>query len=112
MSLLPNHTPQEQTAINVLPGAEALGPMLSRRFKAYGADAKQSIFQLATTATLFIALLVVMVASSHGHYWLTLLLAIPAAGLLVRLFIIQHDCGHGSFFKSRTANDFFACFAC
>ena len=29
----------------------------------------------------------------------------PAAGLLVRLFIIQHDCGHGSFFRSRTWND-------
>jgi hypothetical protein len=34
-----------------------------------------------------------------------LLLAIPAGGLVVRLFIIQHDCGHGSFFGSRTAND-------
>ena len=39
------------------------------------------------------------------HYWLTLLLSFPAAGLLVRLFIFQHDCGHGSFFASRTAND-------
>jgi omega-6 fatty acid desaturase (delta-12 desaturase) len=34
-----------------------------------------------------------------------LLLAVPAAGFLVRIFIIQHDCGHGSFFKSRRAND-------
>jgi omega-6 fatty acid desaturase (delta-12 desaturase) len=33
-------------------------------------------------------------------YWLTLLLAVPVAFLLVRLFIIQHDCGHGSFFRS------------
>lgn len=38
-------------------------------------------------------------------YWLVLLLAVPAAGLLVRLFMIQHDCGHGSFFRSRLAND-------
>src|SRR6185312_2610412 len=38
-----------------------------------------------------------------GHGW-TLLLALPAAGLYVRLFIIQHDCGHGSFFASRRAN--------
>ncbi|NIP15295.1 MAG: fatty acid desaturase, partial [Gemmatimonadetes bacterium] len=37
-------------------------------------------------------------------YWLTLLLAVPAAGLLIRLFIFQHDCGHGAFFKSRRAN--------
>ena len=89
-----------------LPENEALGPILSRRFKAYGPDVKRSILQLVTTAALFIALLVVMAVVSEGYYWLTLLLALPAAGLLVRLFIIQHDCGHGSFFKSRAANDF------
>ena len=38
-------------------------------------------------------------------YWTALLLAIPAAGFLVRLFMIQHDCGHGSFFRRRSAND-------
>lgn len=37
-------------------------------------------------------------------YWLVLILALPAAGLVVRIFIIQHDCGHNSFFKSRRAN--------
>jgi len=37
-------------------------------------------------------------------YWLTLALAIPASGFLVRIFIIFHDCGHGSFFKSNKAN--------
>jgi acyl-lipid omega-6 desaturase (Delta-12 desaturase) len=36
---------------------------------------------------------------------LTFVLAIPTAGFMVRLFMIQHDCGHGSFFKSRLAND-------
>ena len=106
MSLLPNEIPQEQTAVGMFPSAEAIGPVLSRRFKAYGADVRRSLFQLITTGTLFIGLLVVMAAMSHDRYWLTLLLAIPAAGLLVRLFIIQHDCGHGSFFKSRAANDF------
>lgn len=83
-----------------------LGPMLSRRFSAYGADPKRSILQLVTTAAPFIGLLAFMAWASHDHYWLTLLLAIPTAGLLVRLFIIQHDCGHGSFFKSRAVNDF------
>jgi len=39
-------------------------------------------------------------------YWLTLLLAIPAGGLLTRTFIIFHDCGHGSFFKAQRANNF------
>ena len=38
-------------------------------------------------------------------FWLTLLLAIPAAGFLVRLFMIQHDCGHGAFFRRRSTND-------
>jgi len=38
-------------------------------------------------------------------YWLTLALALPAAGFLVRTFIVQHDCGHGSFFGSKRAND-------
>lgn len=89
----------------MFPAPENLGPILSRRFRAYGADARRSIVQLVTTATLFIALLVVMAAASPDRYWLTLLLAVPAAGLLVRLFIIQHDCGHHSFFRSRAAND-------
>jgi omega-6 fatty acid desaturase (delta-12 desaturase) len=91
---------------DVHPSAEALGPVLSRRFTTYGAEVKRSIFQLVTTATPFIGLLVAMSWASHDRYWLTLLLAIPTAGFLVRLFIIQHDCGHGSFFKSRAANDF------
>jgi acyl-lipid omega-6 desaturase (Delta-12 desaturase) len=106
LTLLSNETPQAQADVHELATAEALGPILSLRFKAYGADAKRSILQLVTTAIPFMTLLMVMVAVSPGRYWLTLLLAIPAAGLLVRLFIIQHDCGHGSFFKSRAANDF------
>jgi omega-6 fatty acid desaturase (delta-12 desaturase) len=48
---------------------------------------------------------VLMYFSLDVGYWLTLLLAIPAAGFTVRIFIIQHDCGHGSFTKSRKAND-------
>jgi omega-6 fatty acid desaturase (delta-12 desaturase) len=46
-----------------------------------------------------------MVYSLRFPYWVTLLLAVPAAGFLVRTFIIFHDCGHGSFFKTRKAND-------
>lgn len=83
----------------------ALGPLLSRRFTTYSADTRRSIFQLVTTGTIFIGLLAVMAWVSNDRYWLTVLLALPAAGLLVRLFIIQHDCGHSSFFKSRAAND-------
>jgi omega-6 fatty acid desaturase (delta-12 desaturase) len=63
------------------------------------------VFQLANTAILFVAVWVAMVWSLEVSYWLTLALSIPAAGLLVRLFIIQHDCGHGSFFRKRAWND-------
>ena len=44
-------------------------------------------------------------ALHFGYWWLSLILAVPAAGFLVRLFMIQHDCGHGSFFRHRLAND-------
>ena len=44
-------------------------------------------------------------AALDAGYWAGLVLALPAAGLLVRLFMIQHDCGHGAFFRRRAAND-------
>lgn len=40
-----------------------------------------------------------------GYWWASLLIAIPASGFLVRLFMIQHDCGHGAFFPRQWAND-------
>jgi omega-6 fatty acid desaturase (delta-12 desaturase) len=46
-----------------------------------------------------------MYFSLSVSYWLTIALAIPAAGFVVRIFIIFHDCGHGSFFSSRRANN-------
>ncbi|MEZ4630336.1 MAG: fatty acid desaturase [Deinococcales bacterium] len=49
--------------------------------------------------------LVLMYFSLKLSYLLTLLLAFPTAGFLVRVFIIQHDAGHASLFKSRRAND-------
>ena len=46
-----------------------------------------------------------MYLSLSVGYWLTLFLALPAAGFVVRVFIIQHDCGHGAFLKTRRSND-------
>ena len=66
----------------------------------------QSIWQVVNSFIPFVLLWYLMYLSLAYSYWLTLGLALPAAGLLVRIFIIQHDCGHGSFFKSRKANDF------
>lgn len=71
-----------------------------------GADTRRAIIQIVTTTVPFVLLLAAMLATVEKAYWITLLLAIPASGLLVRFFIIQHDCGHGSFLPSRTANDF------
>jgi omega-6 fatty acid desaturase (delta-12 desaturase) len=49
-----------------------------------------------------------MYLSLRVSYAITLALTVPTAGFLVRIFIIMHDCGHGSFFKSRKANRFWA----
>jgi acyl-lipid omega-6 desaturase (Delta-12 desaturase) len=66
----------------------------------------RGIFELAITALPLVFIWILMWATLHtGHYWLCLLLAVPAAGFLVRLFMIQHDCGHTSFFRHRLAND-------
>jgi len=64
----------------------------------------RGLFQLLNSALPYAVLWFLMLKSLEVGYWLTLLLALPAAGLLIRLFIIQHDCGHGSFFSSMQAN--------
>jgi acyl-lipid omega-6 desaturase (Delta-12 desaturase) len=64
----------------------------------------RSASQLAVTAGAYIAILAAMYAAWHLSVWLSLALVIPAAGLVVRLFIIQHDCGHGAYFRSARAN--------
>lgn len=69
-----------------------------------GSVPKLAMGQLITTIVPLIAIIGAMFATVESAYWVTLLLALPAAGLLVRAFIIQHDCGHGSFFSSRKAN--------
>lgn len=69
------------------------------------ASNRRGAMELLITALPFFGLWAVMWASLAVGYWLSLLIAIPTAGFLVRLFIIQHDCGHGSFLRSQTAND-------
>jgi acyl-lipid omega-6 desaturase (Delta-12 desaturase) len=65
----------------------------------------RSFFELAVTIGALALLWVGMWASLQIGYWLTLLLAVPAAGFVVRVFMIQHDCGHGAFFHRRAVND-------
>ena len=69
-------------------------------------DNLRSIWQLINTLVPYAALWVFMAFSLKISYWLTLVGVILAGGLLVRIFIIFHDCGHGSFFKSAKANAF------
>src|SRR5215216_4673533 len=68
-------------------------------------DLRRSISQIITSFGPYLVLWYLMVRSLEVSYWLTLLLAIPAAGFLMRVFIVFHDCGHGSFFKSQRANE-------
>jgi omega-6 fatty acid desaturase (delta-12 desaturase) len=71
-----------------------------------GPQHTRSLLELAITAIPFAVLWATSCfAVLHGYWWVSLLLAIPASGFLVRLFAIQHDCGHGSFFRIRSAND-------
>ena len=65
----------------------------------------RAIVQMVTTFVPLAAVFWLMYLSLALPYIVTLLLAFPAAGLLVRTFIIMHDCGHGSYFTSRRAND-------
>ena len=66
----------------------------------------RSIFEMSVTVVPFAVLWASAWAAVHFGYWeLSFLFGIPAAAFLVRLFMIQHDCGHGCFFRHRLAND-------
>ncbi len=96
---------QSRSAIT---GRSTVEPLLRQLLTPFAhADNRRAGFQLVTTALLFIAgwsamALAVRLAWNYG---VVLLLAFPVAGLYVRLFILQHDCGHGSFFTSQRMND-------
>ena len=69
-------------------------------------DLRKAVWQLVDTLVPYAALWVAMVRTVQlgVSYWITLALAVVAAGFMARIFIIFHDCGHGSFFTSRRAN--------
>ena len=66
---------------------------------------RKAWIQLLNSAIPFALGVYLMLRSLEFGYVWTLLLALPVAGLYIRLFLIQHDCGHGSFFTSRRSND-------
>lgn len=79
---------------------------VTRQVAAFRAsDNVRAAVELVVTVVPLVALWVLMWLALDIHYALTLVLAVPAAGFLLRLFLIQHDCGHGAFFEGRRAND-------
>ena len=67
-------------------------------------DLGRSLRSLATSVVPFLILWAAMFAVYSTSYWLVLLLAVPAAGFLVRTYIMFHDCVHGSLMRSKRAN--------
>jgi omega-6 fatty acid desaturase (delta-12 desaturase) len=93
---------QKATYTLAAPTSRALAHALARYREP---DGRRSTLEVAITALPFALIWFSMWAGFAAGYWVCLLLAVPAAGFLVRLFMIQHDCGHGSFFRGRLAND-------
>src|SRR5829696_975544 len=88
--------------VHTTPDSRALAHILARYREP---NCARGVLELVITAVPFVLIWILMWATLDAGYWICLLLAVPAAGFLVRMFMIQHDCGHGSFFRHRLAND-------
>ncbi len=95
-----NQTQSENSASR-LPGMREINQILAPYMRA---SWSRAIWQLVNSVGSYLLLIALMFYSLRWPYWVTLLLAIPAAGFLVRVFIIFHDCGHNSFTPSLRAN--------
>ena len=63
--------------------------------------------EIAITLGLYVAMWVATYRSLDVSYLWTLVLSVPTALFMVRVFVVMHDCGHGSFFKSQKLNKCF-----
>jgi len=70
----------------------------------------RGVWQIVNTLLPYAAIWYLMYLTVDISWWLTVPLAVLAAGFLVRVFIISHDCGHGSFFSSSRANHILGAF--
>ena len=87
-------------------GAGLDGGALIQRLRPYRTpDTFRSLVELAITLGPLVLLWVLAWASLQHGWWWGVLFTLPAAGFLVRLFLIQHDCGHGAFFCQKGLND-------
>ena len=66
---------------------------------------RRGLFEIAVTVVPLVVLWLLAWATLDVSYWLALPLALASGVFVVRLFMIQHDCSHGSFFRHRFAND-------
>ena len=80
-------------------------PLLSGSMAFQAPILKRSLGQLSTSFGGFLATCAAMYLCAAVSFWIALPMSALAAGFLVRIFIIQHDCGHGSFFRSKRANE-------
>ncbi len=99
----PRAVPQPQTS----PGGPSVRqrPFWSEALEPYSQPhLGRSMAGLATSVVPYVALTVAMYMTLGVSYWVVLALAIPAAGFLLRTYILFHDCTHGSYLSSRRAN--------
>jgi acyl-lipid omega-6 desaturase (Delta-12 desaturase) len=96
---------------NIVPDATQTAHAALRREVAAFAhpSLRRGLWQVANSFGLLLLSLAAMYDSLGHSYVLTLGLSLLAAGFVVRVFIIQHDCGHGAFFRSRSANIVLGC---
>ena len=93
-----NRAPPPATSLNGRAWMQILAPY---REPSHG----RSIVEIGITLVPLVVLWLLAWATLDFGYWLSLSLAVPAAGFLMRLFMIQHDCSHSAFFRHRLAND-------
>jgi omega-6 fatty acid desaturase (delta-12 desaturase) len=100
---LPRVAPDEADHVSTHPDDD--GRRLARGLAPFRAPSDaRALSELAFTAGPLVALWAAAAILVRAGVWPGLLLTIPAGAFLLRLFLIQHDCGHGSFFRHRVVN--------
>jgi acyl-lipid omega-6 desaturase (Delta-12 desaturase) len=104
-SSLNGSTPAHETSKNLATDDAKVGPEILKHLSGYqNSVAWRSAFEALTSVGPLVLLLVAMHYFFPISYLATFLLSIPASVFIIRVFIVQHDCGHGSFFESKRAN--------
>lgn len=99
---MPEHTKLEEIPLqDIRPKAHAWKALVAKYQKP---NALRASWQLINTVGSYVAVWVAIYSTLGISIWLTLGLALIGAGLVVRTFVISHDCGHGSFFASKRVN--------